>query len=73
MPHNERRMRAVIAGGLVAPLVMLTGMLGVAQRAPVPAPILNAASTEGFDTIIKPFLAENCVPCHGQREAENGI
>ena len=34
MPHNERRMRAVIAGGLVAPLVMLTGMLGVAQRRP---------------------------------------
>ncbi len=63
MPHNERRMRAVIAGGLVAPLVMLTGMLGVAQRPP--APILNAASTDGFETIVKPFLSAHCVTCHG--------
>jgi mono/diheme cytochrome c family protein len=65
MPHNERRMRAVIAGGLVAPVVMLTGMLGVAQRAPAPVPILNAASADGFDTIVKPFLSAHCVTCHG--------
>ncbi len=42
MRHNRRRMRAVIAGGLVAPMVVMMGMLGVAQRAPAPAPILNA-------------------------------
>ena len=58
-------MRAVIAGGLVVPIVMTIGMLGAAQRAPAPAPILNAASTNGFETIVKPFLAAHCVTCHG--------
>ena len=65
MRHNRRRMRAVIAGGLVAPMVVTMGMLGVAQRAPAPAPILNAASTGGFETIVKPFLSAHCVTCHG--------
>ena len=66
MPHNGRRMRAVIAGGLVVPLVMTIGMAGVAQRAPAPAPILNAASTNGFETIVKPFVSAHCVTCHGR-------
>jgi mono/diheme cytochrome c family protein len=54
-------------------------IVGLAQK-PVPAaaanhapagqrpPLLTTASTTGFDTIVKPFLAENCFPCHGEKK-----
>ena len=40
-----------------------------------PAPILiTDASTKGFETRVKPFLAEFCFPCHGNKgEAKNGL
>ena len=28
---------------------------------------------EGFDTIVRPFVAENCVPCHGFKKQKNGL
>jgi mono/diheme cytochrome c family protein len=48
-------------------------MLGVAQRAPAPAPILNAASSDGFDTIVKPFLSAHCVTCHGHEKHKRDL
>jgi hypothetical protein len=30
-------------------------------------------TTGGFDTLVKPFLAENCYPCHGNRKHKNGL
>ena len=73
MRHNRRRMREVIAGGLVAPVVVMMGMLGVAQRAPAPAPILNVSSTDGFETIVKPFLSAHCVTCHGHEKQKRDL
>ena len=66
-------MRAAMVGVLVAPLVMTMSMLGVAQRAPAPTPILNAASTDGFDTIVKPFLSAHCVTCHGHEKHKRDL
>jgi len=54
-----------------------------AQQAAIPpVPPLPQASqsreppketTEGFDTIVRPFVAENCVPCHGFKKQKNGL
>ena len=54
-----------------------------AQQATIPpvAPLPPAAmspeppkeTTEGFDTIVRPFVAENCVPCHGFKKQKNGL
>jgi uncharacterized membrane protein len=59
---------------------------GTAQRAQQgalpPVPPLPAApqssqppkeTTEGFDAIVRPFVAENCVPCHGYKKQKNGL
>ena len=59
-------MRAVIAGGVGALMVLTIGTLGVAQRAPAAPPILDAASINGFETVVKPFLSAHCVTCHGR-------
>src|SRR4029450_5946315 len=66
-------MRVAMVGVLVAPLVMTMSMLGVAQRAPAPAPILNAASSDGFDTIVKPVLSAHCVTCHGHEKHKRDL
>jgi hypothetical protein len=29
--------------------------------------------TEGFDTIVRPFVTENCVECHGYKKQKNGL
>ena len=30
-------------------------------------------TVEGFDNIVRPFVAENCVPCHGFKKQKNGL
>jgi hypothetical protein len=69
-------MRALLVSGLL----VLTAILGYAQaeQSPVagarPAatsqspPILTRASTNGFESIVKPFLAKNCFACHGNEK-----
>lgn len=69
-------------------LLFLLAIGGSAQRAqqgtipPVaplpPAPATESPeppkeTTEGFDTIVRPFVAENCVPCHGFKKQKNGL
>jgi hypothetical protein len=67
-------------------LLFLLAMGASAQRAqqatiPPVAPLPPAAqspeppkeTTEGFDTIVRPFVAENCVPCHGFKKQKNGL
>ena len=40
----------------------------------LPAPIINAASVKGFESSVKPFLAEYCYGCHGNKgEPKNGL
>jgi hypothetical protein len=70
---------ALVAGGLVFSLAVV----GSAQKqTPPPAPtqqpsvrppLLTNASTTGFDTIVKPFLAENCFPCHGEKKHKKDL
>ena len=69
-------------------LLFLLAIGGSAQRAqqgtipPVPplppapatqSPELPKETTEGFDSIVRPFVAENCVPCHGNKKQKNGL
>ena len=56
-------MRVLMAGGLVAWMTVL----GFAQQARTTAPVLTAASADGFETIVKPFLAANCVRSESTR------
>src|SRR6185436_8531495 len=69
MRHNRARMRAWMAGGLV---VWMT-VLSFAQQARTPAPVLTAASSDGFETIVKPFLAANCISCHGNEKHKRDL
>jgi len=69
---------------LVLPLLCSVVVVGSAQRASEsarsgtpPAPSSRAAqpvpSSAGFETIIKPFLAQNCFTCHGKKKQENDL
>lgn len=69
-------MRPLLVGGLL----VWTAVLGFAQKAPEPPAstpsrpaILNAASVEGFERTVKPFLAENCVSCHGNEKHKKDL
>jgi mono/diheme cytochrome c family protein len=49
---------------------------GSAQRAAGSAPKTApppARSGAGFDTVVKPFLAQNCFTCHGNKKQENDL
>jgi hypothetical protein len=72
MRDNRRTMRAL----LVAGLLVWMGSLGLAQRgnpAPPARPILTQASTDGFETVIKPFLASHCYECHGNETHKHDL
>jgi len=59
--------------------------VGSAQRAPEPARNSRPASRPparapqpvpspaGFETIVRPFLKENCFTCHGNKKQENSL
>ena len=51
-------------------------IVGSAQKASGPAPKAappSARSSAGFDTVVKPFLAQNCFSCHGNKKQENDL
>ena len=68
-----------------SPLVCSLVVVGSAQRAsesargPKPSPQTPARTAQpahppaGFDTIVKPFLAQNCFTCHGKKKQENDL
>jgi hypothetical protein len=71
---------------LVAGLMVWTAALGLAQQGqrsaaarpvaravPGPVVILTPASTEGFEKVVKPFLAANCTSCHGNEEHKRDL
>ena len=65
---------------LIAGLLFVTAMLGSAQQAPVSAPqapvpagILNAATTDGFESLVKPFVEKNCISCHGREKHKRDL
>ncbi len=65
---------------LVLVLVTSVAAVGHAQRAPATArasaaarpagPALPVPDAHGFDTVVKPFLAQNCFTCHGNKKQE---
>ena len=61
---------------LVLPLLASMAIVGSAQKASGPAPKAappSARSSAGFDTVVKPFLAQNCFSCHGNKKQENDL
>ncbi len=51
-------------------------IVGSAQKASGPAPKAGPApvrSSASFDTVVKPFLAQNCFSCHGNKKQENDL
>ena len=69
-------MRPLFVGGLL----LWTAALGLAQKAPEPPAstprrpaILTDASAAGFERTVKPFLATNCVPCHGNEKHKKDL
>jgi hypothetical protein len=73
-------------GLLTAVFITVLAIAGSAQRpqepprpaaAPTPASppqsLLTSASTDGFETIVKPFLSENCFGCHGDKKQKKEL
>ncbi len=63
-------MRSIVVAVMFATVVAAAS----AQKAPEPA---RAAArphpADGFDTIVQPFLSQNCFTCHGNKKQENGL
>jgi uncharacterized protein DUF1592/uncharacterized protein DUF1588/uncharacterized protein DUF1587/uncharacterized protein DUF1585/uncharacterized protein DUF1595/cbb3-type cytochrome c oxidase subunit III len=36
-------------------------------------PVAPKETVDGYDNLIRPFVAENCVPCHGYKKQKNGL
>jgi hypothetical protein len=70
-------MRGALAAGLVA----WSAALVIAQQPQTPPRVATgvsrvpapAASSNGFETLVKPFLAANCYPCHGNDEHKRDL
>lgn len=82
-------MRAVFLGFIICFALAVAGSAQRAQQgaipavAPLPAPAGSTPAAkepaapketvEGYDNLIRPFVAENCVPCHGYKKQKNGL
>jgi hypothetical protein len=72
-----------VRGGVCLGVCASLVAAGAAQQRPRSAPqpavtrpaptILNDASIAGFERVVKPFLAENCFPCHGEKKQKRGL
>src|SRR5258708_21434706 len=82
-PDNRRCMRPLLVAGLFVSTAVLS-LAQQAQKSAVPgkpaaaaaphgAAILTPASTDGFEGVVKPFLAENCFPCHGSEKHKKDL
>jgi mono/diheme cytochrome c family protein len=58
---------------LVAGLLVATAIVGFAQQARTPAPILTTASTDGFESLVRPFVTKNCISCHGNEKHKRDL
>jgi mono/diheme cytochrome c family protein len=57
----------------IRPVPDLAAAASSASPVPIPPGILNKASATGFETVVKPFLSENCVRCHGNKKHEKDL
>src|SRR5258705_2991869 len=58
---------------LVVGLLVATAIVGFAQQARTPAPILASASTDGFESLVRPFVTKNCISCHGNEKHKKDL
>jgi hypothetical protein len=69
----------VVSGGVLLSLVAVgaAGRMGTSSPPQTAQPAakspLNAGSVQGFETIVRPFLSENCVPCHGHEKHKRDL
>lgn len=82
-------MRAFFIGFALFFALAVAGSAQRAQQAtipsvaPLPTPSTSTANpkepavpretAEGFDTLVRPFVTENCIPCHGYKKQKNGL
>src|SRR3954469_26066549 len=69
---------SVAAAGSVGSVLMAQEGAGVpathASVALPPVPAAPSATSEaGFETVVRPFLAENCYGCHGNKKHKKGL
>jgi mono/diheme cytochrome c family protein len=65
----------------VLPFLCCVVVVGSAQRAPEPtraaaparARAAQPAASAGFETVLKPFLQQNCFTCHGNKKQEHEL
>ena len=68
--HAQQAARSPGATTAVRPIASHTP----GASAPATPRLITAASVRGFEKTVKPFLAQNCYPCHGNKgEPKNGL
>ena len=58
---------------LVAPLPTPAAAPAPAKDAVATKDVAPKETVEGFDSLVRPFVAENCIPCHGYKKQKNGL
>jgi mono/diheme cytochrome c family protein len=76
--QDSARTTAPRTGGRLQPLAAGDHAVAAGRTSPAAPrtapPLLTPASVQGFETIVKPFVAEHCYPCHGNKgEPKNGL
>ena len=74
-------MRSLFVSFVLLFVLAAAGSAQRPQQGTTPAAALPAVGAleapkeviEGFDTIVRPFVTENCVPCHGFKKQKNGL
>jgi mono/diheme cytochrome c family protein len=63
-------LRAIVVAVMFASVVAA----GSAQKAPEPARTsARPHIADGFESLVKPFLSQNCFTCHGNKKQEHGL
>ena len=79
LSHNSGYVRTNLAALFVFVIALLAStqrenVVRAQQAARVTRPPADATPAEGFESIVKPFLAQHCYECHGNKgEPEKGL
>ena len=57
----------------VAPLPAAPRSTPDAKEPVAKEPAAPMETVEGYDNIVRPFVIDNCVPCHGYKKQKNGL
>ena len=59
--------------GTIAPVPSLPEAQPVTPSSAVALKDTPKETIDGYDSIVRPFVTENCVPCHGYKKQKNGL